>query len=519
MALRSPWYVCERERFDRFDPRARAPAIQKYDTPELVNRLLADPRDSLKLRAEDGDVWSYPVPVADANRGKGRLRFATHRFIATDLRKLYQPSHDRFYAVVVELFCDTPGLPRPKTIDDVQVGLVLRRRSVAITGPRRVIRRLARDLTRKLFRAQHKGTRPDTLTDPDVDQVLWADLTHRRQFEEEHAEALEKLGVHLVVEGWMVGSAGASWRQLGTPAPEGTTDAEQELSMWRIPARPGDCDAAETRSLWFGLVPTFSGDRDTAGRPKLDDQAIYELRCFARRPSPPGRERCPPTVSWSGPSEPFRLAAFADPEGTRNRVFSIRMPDFRAVAARAGQPAGPGGVAITSPPQSQLSFNPGNGTPSDGSVGGTVDRTCTFALEIFMIVAFFVFSLFLPIVVLLFQLWWLLALRFCLPPATQAVSLLTTFFQGAGNTLLNLPPPPVPPPPPAPPPAPKADQSQLDLLLGGKGVSAELVKPSSKFPTDQGAALVQTLDPAKAKKDDQVTPEARPQDPLCPPGP
>ena len=512
MALRSPWYVLERLGLDRFDPRARAPAIQKYDTPEFVDRLLKDPRDSLKLLAADGDVWSYPVPVAEGARGGGRLRFATHQFIATDLRKLYQPSHDRFYAVVVELFCDTPGLPRPKTVDDVQVGLVLRRRSLQITGPLPVIRRLARDLASDLFAAQHPGAKPDKPRGRDVDQVLWADLTQRRQFEEEHAEALEQLGVELQVEGWMVGPAGASWRPLGTPAPAGTTDAEQELPMWRIPTRRDDCDEAGTRSLWFGLVPTFSGDRDTAGRPKLDDQAIYELRCFARRPPPPGRAQCPPTVSWSDPSEPFRLAAFADPEGTRNRVFSIRMPDFRAVAARAGQNAGPGGVAITSPPESQLSFNHGNGTPSGGSVGGVVDLTCTFALEIFMIVAFFVFSLFLPIVVLLFQLWWLLALRFCLPPATQALALLQDFFNpsGGNHTMADLVRPPADPPSP--------EEIALDTLLGAQGVTAGLVRPDSGFPDgtrDAGADLVEAVDPTTADTDDQVTPETLPDDPLC----
>jgi hypothetical protein len=508
MALRSPWYVCERGGFDRFDPRAGAPAIQKYDTPEFIDRLLADPRDSLQLLAADGDVWTYPVPVAEAGRGEGRLRFATHRFVTTGLRKLYQPNHDRFYAVVVELFCDTPGLPRPKTVDDVEVGLVLRRRSIRLTGPLKVIRRLACDLAKDLFEAEHKGATLGRLKTRDVDQVLWADLTVRRQFEEEHAEAIEQLGIRLEVEGWMVGTAGAAWRKLGDPAPAGTTDKELELPMWRLPPRPKDCDAAGTRSLWFGLVPTFSGDRDTAGRPKLDDQAIYELRCFARRPPPPGRQQCPPTVSWSEPSEPFRLAAFADPEGTRNRVFSIRMPDFRSVAARAGQAAGPGGVAITSPPQSQLSFNHGNGTPSGGSVGGSVDQTCTFALEIFMIVAFFVFSLFLPIVVLLFQLWWLLALRFCLPPATGAVSLVTAFFDPAtGNTMDDLVAQP-----------PKPEERQFDRLLGARGVAAGLAKDGSGFPDDAGLDLVKAVDPTTAELDDQVTPEPRPQDPLCPPG-
>ena len=33
------------------------------------------------------------------------------------IRKLFQPSHDRFYAVVVEVFCDHDGLPRPRPDD------------------------------------------------------------------------------------------------------------------------------------------------------------------------------------------------------------------------------------------------------------------------------------------------------------------------------------------------------------------------------------------------------------------
>ena len=61
MALRSPWYVCERGTFDRFDPRARAPEIQKYDTSDFVQRLVRDPRDSLQFDATDR--WAVPVPT------------------------------------------------------------------------------------------------------------------------------------------------------------------------------------------------------------------------------------------------------------------------------------------------------------------------------------------------------------------------------------------------------------------------------------------------------------------------
>ena len=202
---------------------------------------------------------------------------------------------------MVELFCDAPGLPRPGAVGDVELGLVMRRRSLVIKGTATRVRRAARDLTRTLAMAQHKGTKLDRLKASDVDQVLYARLAHRRQLQEKHLESLAGLGVSLEVEGWMVGSAGG-WRRLGSPAPPGTVEAEQELPMWRIPPRPEDCQAASTRSLWFGLVPTFSGDHDGAGRPKLDDQAVYELRCFARRQPPPGREDCPPTVIWSDPT-------------------------------------------------------------------------------------------------------------------------------------------------------------------------------------------------------------------------
>lgn len=183
------------------------------------------------------------------------------------------------------------------------------------------------------------------------------------------------------------------------------------------PAESQDCSAAHTRSLWFGIVPTSSGDLDDAGRPMLDDRSIFRIRCFARQQPPPGHEQCPPRLWWSAPTAAYRLASFYDPQGTTNRRVSITMPDFRTLSARAGQPQGPGGVEIVRPPGSQLKFDPDNGTPGNASTTdfGLGTSRCTFALELLMIVAMFLFSLFLPVVVFLFQLWWLLLLRFCFP--------------------------------------------------------------------------------------------------------
>jgi hypothetical protein len=48
-ALRAPWYVRERGPFTLLDPRARRPAIQKYATDDFVDRMIKDPRDSLKF--------------------------------------------------------------------------------------------------------------------------------------------------------------------------------------------------------------------------------------------------------------------------------------------------------------------------------------------------------------------------------------------------------------------------------------------------------------------------------------
>jgi hypothetical protein len=260
-------------------------------------------------------------------------------------------------------------------------------------------------------------------------------------------------------------------------------------------------------------VPTFSGDHETSfdpdlpieshpKNPRYDDLATYEIRCRATRAPRPGQEHCPSEVFWSAATDPYRLAAFFDPEGTKNRTVSITMPDLSAVAARAGQPAA-GGVAITTPPRSRLSFNPDDGSPSDGRVGGAAAQTCTFALELFMIVAFFVFSLFLPIVMFLFQLWWLLLLRFCLPPSDQAMALLTSHFDDNNGTLATMSTP---------------AQRAMDTLLGGRGTTARLTAGSSGFRAADGKELWHALDPRAHADPPTPTPESRLDDPLCPSG-
>jgi len=510
--LRAPWYERERGGFDLRDPRARRPTIQMYDRADFVDQVTKDPGNSLKFTLDDR--WSYPVPVIPGGSAKGRDRFITSKLVHTSLRKLYQPSHSRFYVVVVEVFCDTPGLPRAGSHGDIGVSLVMRRQHTAVGASRAVVRRLARTLMADLAKDQHQGA---SVGEPDLDvhELWWGTEADRVRFEQDHSLLLDQVEAQTTEQAWMVGAAGGQWRALGVPpAPDRPQDdREEELPMWRLPPRADDCDAARTRSLWFGLVPTYSADHWTDERgtiqPKLDNSAIYQLRCLVKRPPERGHEHCPPVLDVSEPTRPFRLAAAYDPDGTKNHTVSITAPDLRRLAARAGQKQGPGGVRITTPPKSGLGPISTKSMPAAGlgSLGG--GSICTFAIELFFIVAFFLFLLFLPIVVLAFQLWWMLALRFCIPPSAS-FKLLAEYF-AAGGLLVDLA---------AGGPHPK-ESAALDEVIGVPDAAKELVKNNSTFAThpEEVEDLVAGIDPTNAQPS-PVEPDhlVTPPDPLCPVG-
>jgi len=288
--------------------------------------------------------------------------------------------------------------------------------------------------------------------------------------------------------------------------------------MWRLPSSAAACPDARSRSLWFGVVPTFSAEHWIGpGVPaplltKLDEHEVYELLCFVRQRPEPGHEHCPPRIWWSKPTCPFRLAAPFDPDGTKNHSVTITAPDLRRLAATAGQKLGPGGVRIVTPPNSGLPPPPigdlGTASGLPLGLGGTV---CTFAFELFFLVALFLFLLFLPIVVFLFQLWWMLALRFCLPP-TAAFGTLKTFLADANNDLDDLAS--------TNPSHPEA-KTALDELTQRRGAADVLLAaPNFPKPKNRPSALrdlAAALDPEQAAAP-QVPPkpESKPDDPLCP---
>ena len=425
--LRSPWYARERGGFGLRDAPSLRPHIQAYAGSDFAERILADPTVYLKPTPEDR--WGYPVPVNPF--GKGRSRLSAYQLVRTDMRKLFQPSHDRFYAVVVEVFCDRSGLPRAGGHDDLEAGFVMRRRHVSYnkltiddTGKKvnESVRTLATKLMKDMAAVQvgHPVESESATADSDIRELWWsADAASR--FAEENKELIDKVHPTNSQQAWVTTDAGSSWSDSDRKGP---MPGEQVFPMWKLPPRDGDCATAQSRSLWFGIVPTFSSDHGVAGtvgqqrlEPKLDEHGIYELVCFVKQKPRRGHEHCPPKIWFGASTEPFRLASPMDPDGTKNRTVSITLPDFRALEARAGQPMGPGGVRIVTPPQSQMVFNPfGDKVTKKGAIGPG-GGVCMFAIELFFIVAFFLFLMFMPIVVLAFQLWWMLALRFCIPPS------------------------------------------------------------------------------------------------------
>jgi hypothetical protein len=106
------------------------------------------------------------------------------------------------------------------------------------------------------------------------------------------------------------------------------------------------------------------------------------------------------------------LASHFDLQGTANRPVTVQLPDLNALQSDAMTlPPGSTGGVIMKAPQSLMATAT---FPPSGSIG--TGEICTFAIPLIAIVATFVFKLFLPIVILAFQLWFMLMLKFCIPP-------------------------------------------------------------------------------------------------------
>lgn len=352
------------------NPRKTPPSIQKYESANFVEDFLRDPRSSVAYNSDDfvqalGGTESEPV------------------FETTATRKLFLPSHKRFYLVVVELHCDVPGLPSASREDVCEAGFVVRR----LRGESGVDR---------WKRATWAGAGGAPVGFDSIG--AW---THTDTADETPERDLDELtfSLHPLV-----------------PDP-------------RVERHP-----AKGRTMYFGMISTTSAETDEYGRPALDEQTRYQIRCFVRR-HPKG---CPPKIAvgmchgplvWSAPSEVFQLASFYDPTGTSYPTVHIRMPavrELKAAAARQLRPA----VTMETPEGSALAV--GDGSPAKPFFMGLTTESCSFSIPLITIVATFVFQIFLSI--LLPFLSFLLSFKFCIPPPGLVPALPLPPPQGPSST-------------------------------------------------------------------------------------
>ena len=203
--LRAPWYIRERGDFGLRDARSLRPSIQTYAGVDFVDRIIADPTMYLKLTPED--YWGQPVPVSPF--GTGRSRLATHKIVRTEMRKLFQPTHDRFYTVVVEVFCDQPGLPRAGLHDDIEVGFVMRRQAVTFGSNGQSVRKLATKLVRDMAKAQGVDIvagEPDS----DIRELWWSDAA-AKAFAQENRSLIDEVRPMTARQAWVKAGPTGHW--------------------------------------------------------------------------------------------------------------------------------------------------------------------------------------------------------------------------------------------------------------------------------------------------------------------
>ncbi len=444
--LVGPWYRWQRPGLPSAG-RSSRPVFQKYDGSTLVAEFLKDPQRSLKFTAEDfvheikplAPLAPYPLPNPKPRR------LSELGYFPTATRKLFLDTHKRFYLVVCELHCDMPGFPSVNREQVCDAGFVIRRRivsnltRVALAEAQPIFQRLttARQSVLELAGVQpeaqlgllKKGLAPQgeaMLAGAIAESIDMNQTVALAQIGAERANLAEwagKFGVSLRLQGWsQVREGVGAW--IDVEESSQTAITEQVFRLYPLIPDPREVKhSGKGRTIYFGAVPTGSADTDEFGTSRFDDVTQYEIRCFVRRykHEPPNNGRnpkCCGEVVWSLPTEVYQLAPHFDLAGTNNRPISMQLPDLKALEAQAASlpPNQLAPFRMVSPPDSNLEFS----ADEDGKniiAKGRSSEICSFSIPLITIVATFVFKLFLPVVTLLFGLFFLLKLKFCIPPS------------------------------------------------------------------------------------------------------
>lgn len=152
-------------------------------------------------------------------------------------------------------------------------------------------------------------------------------------------------------------------------------------------------------------------DRAQARLPRFDPDSIYAAWCFVRVR---GKDRCErPVLLWSHRTEPFTIAEPMDLLGMRPTT--IRLPDLNKMLRdlpripRAG--AAPVAAVITAA-DSGLATGEG---PGDTERQWGIAWICSFAIPVFTICAWILFSIIFSILILLPGFFWMLLIKLCIP--------------------------------------------------------------------------------------------------------
>ncbi|MBB5019141.1 hypothetical protein HNQ59_002439 [Chitinivorax tropicus] len=456
-AITAPWYRWPLAGVPR-SGRGMAPVLQKFASDDFVNEFIKDLQHSVRFNQDD-QVFAINLAAASPGQFVGKLAalfpmksdgkpwqpgdavtdLRRSQLVGTGIRKLFLPSHGRHYLVVCELHCDVPGFPAVPVSEVCQAGFVVRRKRLdypAESRPQAVA------LLRELVTAQAKlgeweqtipvrpaaaRRRAEKIAKLKQAGQFDALLQAAREAVQQKRQALDAWrqanGVRVFEEGWVSGghTGIGQWQEVET-MPE--TLQETWLPLYRVfpdPANPAH--DARGRALFFGVVPTSAFDTTAQGEARFDDRSSYEIRTFFRRHACCCPQQglnvqapdCDGELVWSAPTETYRLASQFDLQGTANRPVTVQMPNLAELAAQVlARPVGKFSPVKFVQPQTLQPKISGNAL-SGGSMGG--DAFCFFAIPLITLVALFVLNLFLPIVVFIFNLWFLLALKFCILPS------------------------------------------------------------------------------------------------------
>ena len=429
-------------------PRQTRPVFQKFDNPDFAKGFVADPQHSLKFKDEVDRHFNIAVNGLPATFGGPFTRMIQWKdarratLVPTPIRKLYLDTHKRNYLVVCELRCDAPGFPKVDPKEVCQAGFVIRRRSTEIPSEARAEVKKALDQVVNLQaqiahleqraplhgkQAKRRAALIKRLAKDGSLKKTCIDLKVELQ---KARDELDKLKVQFGVESFREGWIPSEFENIGEWQP--VTEAPEEVLESYFPLFPLFADpktenhSGDGKTIYFGVLPTSSRDTDENGNARFDDISLYEARCFVRRHKPDcprGNQEpdCAGELVWSKPTEIYKLASQSDLRGTAQRPLTIQMPDLAELAAQvAALPINQFSPMKIAQPQS-LQFEVEDGRPKSKNGGVGLPQICFFAIPLITIVAFFVLSLFLPIVVFLFGfgLFFLLALRFCILPSVS----------------------------------------------------------------------------------------------------